>query len=109
MTFSQSLGHDAAQEMNCYLTPPIFHSGAWDGSAGVSWGADHFVAATDEENTLRVFPTDGTQAGTRLLDLNEWVAFPKRVKNGVAKEADLEGGGADWRGDLLDQLSCTES
>lgn len=78
-------------QMNYSLTPSIIHHGAWDGSAGVSWGADHFLAATDEENTLRIFPTDGKEPGKELLDLNEWADFPKRVKQGVAKEADIEG------------------
>jgi len=79
--------------MKLTLTAPLFHFGAWDGSAGISCGLEHFAGATDEDNILRLYPTAGGQAGLELLDLNDWTPFPKKLKgDGVTfREADLEG------------------
>ncbi len=79
--------------MKFTIPPPIFHYGALDGSAGVPSGEAHFVAATDEENSLRLFSTADGHTGSVLANLNEWEPFPKKLDDdGITyKEADVEG------------------
>lgn len=78
--------------MNFKITPPIFHSGAWDGSAGAACGEGYFIGATDEMNTLRLYPIVAGAEGTPMLDLNAWPLFPKKAdKADGFKEADIEG------------------
>ncbi len=91
--------------MSLKLSNITFHSGAWDGSAGIACGPGHFITATDEENTLRLFPTDGGGAVSVLKNLNEWEPFPKKVgDDGVTyREADIEG--ATWVGDIIYWIS----
>ena len=82
-----------AQKIKYAITEPALHFGAWDGSAGVACGPEHFVGATDEDNTLRLYPAAGGAEGMKLLDLNDWGPFPKKQKHdGVTfREADIEG------------------
>jgi hypothetical protein len=98
-------GPTFAQSMNFKISTPIFHLGALDGSAGVSSGGTHFVAATDEENTLRLFSTADGKEGTALTDLNQWEPFPKKLDDDgkTYKEADLEG--ATRIGDIIYWIS----
>src|SRR5262245_41375317 len=71
------------------LRQPVKHPGAPDGSAGVASGTSHFIDACDEDNFLRLYPSD-TDAGPKvLLDLNQLLGFSK--ENGKFKECDLEG------------------
>ncbi len=79
--------------MNYKLSNITFHSGASDGSAGIACGPGHFIAATDEENTLRLFSTAGGEAVSVLKNLNEWEPLPKKLgDDGVTyREADIEG------------------
>jgi hypothetical protein len=71
------------------ITKAVPHSGAQDGSAGVSVGDGHFVAATDENNVLRLYSSDTSGPGKELLDLNLLLEFPQ--EEGEFKECDLEG------------------
>ena len=74
------------------LTAPLIHFGAWDGSAGFACGPEHFVGATDEDNILRLYPTEGGTEGVELLNLNDWGPFPKKRKRDAVtfREADIE-------------------
>jgi len=71
------------------LSQPVKHSGAPDGSAGVASGMSHFIDACDEDNLLRLYQSDTDGRPKVLLDLNQFLGFPK--DNGEFKECDLEG------------------
>src|SRR5438093_13040353 len=71
------------------LSQPVKHPGAPDGSAGVASGTNHFIDACDEDNLLRLYPSDTDGKPKVLLDLNQLLGLPK--DNGVFKECDLEG------------------
>ena len=71
------------------LSQPVKHPGAPDGSAGVASGTNHFIDACDEDNLLRLYPSDTDGKPKVLLDLNQLLGFPK--DNGEFKECDLEG------------------
>lgn len=89
-----SISHDAtADETRYKISTPVWHEGALDGSAAISSGTDHFIGATDEENTLRLFSSTGGQAGSVLQNLNQWKPFPKKLDDDgkTYKEADIEG------------------
>jgi hypothetical protein len=73
------------------LTTPIMHRGLMDGSAGIAVSPDAFIIVSDEVNHIMRFSSDAESVGEMALNLNERAAFPKRVKDGVAKEADIEG------------------
>jgi hypothetical protein len=67
------------------LGPIQKHPGAQDGSAGVALDEKHFVGATDENNTLRLYSNESEESGTELIDLNKVLGFAKD------KECDIEG------------------
>ena len=71
------------------LSQPEKHPGAPDGSAGAASGTNHFIDACDEDNLLRLYPSDTDGKPKVLLDLNQLLGFPK--DNGEFKECDLEG------------------
>lgn len=71
------------------LSQPVKHPGAPDGSAGVASGTSHFINACDEDNVVRLYPSDTDAKPKVLLDLNQLLGFPK--DNGEFKECDLEG------------------
>ena len=81
-----------ALDIKYTITDPVLHFGARDGSAGIACGPEHFVGATDEDNILRLYPAAGGTVGGKLLNLNDWGLFPKKLKHdGVTfKEADIE-------------------
>jgi hypothetical protein len=70
------------------VTNPVKHFGACDGSNGISTGPRHFVAASDDNNIILLFETDGARSKP-LLDLNSWLGFSPH--NGKFRECDLEG------------------
>jgi hypothetical protein len=63
----------------------IIFSGAVDGSAAVPVGANHFIAATDEDNSLRLYVHEGG-APLQSYDLSSFLAV-----NPVSPETDIEG------------------
>ncbi|HEU0208949.1 MAG TPA: DUF3616 domain-containing protein [Candidatus Udaeobacter sp.] len=71
------------------LSQPVIHPAAPDGSAGVASGTSHFIDACDEDNFLRLYPSDTDAQPKMLLDLNQLLGFPKH--DGGFKECDLEG------------------
>jgi hypothetical protein len=79
------------------LSDPVQHAGEADGSAGVPVGEDRFIGATDENNFLRLYPSDKPDAGAELYDLAPVLGFEK--EEGEYKECDLEG--AARMGDLI--------
>jgi hypothetical protein len=90
--FATLICSSTAQEMKYTITEPVLHFGAWDGSAGIACGPEHFAGATDEDNTLRLYSTAGGTQGVKLPNLNDWGPFPKKLKHDGAtfKEADIE-------------------
>jgi len=76
-----------------YITNPVKHFGACDGSDGVACGKDYFVGASDENNVLRLFGTADDSVGKPLLDLNEWLGTTPKTINGriTFEECDIEG------------------
>jgi hypothetical protein len=64
---------------------PLVFSGAVDGSAAVPAGAAHFIAATDEDNVLRVYPREGG-APVQQFDLTSFLAVDP-----ASPETDIEG------------------
>jgi len=75
----------------------VTHPGVTDGSAGISAGPEHFVAANDEDNKLRLFSADGPGEPMVLLDLDGRLGF-KPKKDGTYRECDLESAArlGDW-------------
>jgi hypothetical protein len=69
-------------------TPTTYH-GACDGSAAVALDDDHFVAANDDENTLRLYRI-GVGNAVAEIDLNP-VLKPEKKNSGKPKEVDIEG------------------
>jgi hypothetical protein len=67
--------------------PPHFtrHAGMAAASAAVAVGADHFLAASDEDNRLRLYSTAGG-ASELELDVSPWLRL-----SGKRGEVDLEG------------------
>lgn len=66
------------------------YRGACDGSAAVALDNDHFVAANDEDNTLRVYRV-GSPDPVSALDLNPVLRPEIKKKTGKPKEVDIEG------------------
>jgi hypothetical protein len=64
---------------------PMIFSGAVDGSAAVPVDAKHFIAATDEDNVLRLYARTGG-APLQSFDLNSFLAV-----NPASPETDIEG------------------
>lgn len=79
------------------LGEPVAHRGGPDGSAGIAVGMDHFIAACDEDNTLRLFTTDGKSPPRPVIDLDPLLGFPP--KKSKYRECDIEG--ASRIGDLV--------
>jgi hypothetical protein len=80
----------ASKESGRFTLGPIQkHPGQQDGSAGVALDEKHFVAATDENNILRLYSTENEEPGKELIDLNTVLGFPK--EEGEFKECDIEG------------------
>ena len=67
--------------------PTVYH-GACDGSAAVALDANHFVAANDDENLLRVYRI-GDPKHIATIDLN--LALKAEMEDGKYKEIDIEG------------------
>ena len=78
-----------ARAADFQLSQPVKHPGRPDGSAGAASGTNHFIDACDENNLLRLYPSDTDGKPKVLLDLNQLLGFPK--DNGELKECDLEG------------------
>lgn len=72
------------------LEKPRTFAGQPDGSAAAATGPEHFVAATDESNTLRLYAVSNPATSQVLLDLNPLLGFPPK-KDGTFRECDLEG------------------
>ena len=64
---------------------PLVHTGTVDGSAGVALDAEHFVAASDEENILRVYCREHGGAPLQSIDLTQFLDVPA-----AAPETDIE-------------------
>lgn len=79
-----SLASAAAQAQGA---PTVYH-GACDGSAAVALDANHFVAANDDENSLRVYRI-GKSESVAEIDLNP-VLKPEKKDSGKPKEVDIE-------------------
>jgi hypothetical protein len=62
------------------------HPGEADGSAGIPAGKEHFICATDENNSRRVYPVLGGSAGKVVLELNPLLGF-SRNNDGVFRES----------------------
>jgi hypothetical protein len=58
------------------LSKPVKYPGAPSGSAGVASGTSHFIGACDEDNLLRLYPSDTDGEPKVLLDLNQVLDFP---------------------------------
>jgi Protein of unknown function (DUF3616) len=80
-----SRGITQAQTQNA----PAVYRGACDGSAAVALDDGHFIAANDEDNTLRIYRI-GMPDPVDTLDLNP-VLKPETKKSGKPKEVDIEG------------------
>jgi hypothetical protein len=63
-----------------------FHSGACDGSAGVAISATHFLAASDEDNWVRLY-----RVGRSGGPVNQWDLGAMMGVKGKMAEMDLEG------------------
>lgn len=87
----------AVRSTSFTLSDAVKHAGQADGSAGIAVGEDHFIGASDENNVLRLYSSDGPGPGKELLDLNPLLGFEK--EDGEFKECDIEG--AARMGDLI--------
>jgi len=61
------------------------HYGICDASGSVALDDNRFIVANDEDNLLRVYPTDKSGHPLAIIDINDY--FPNNPKN---KEVDLE-------------------
>ncbi|WP_422001039.1 DUF3616 domain-containing protein [Reyranella sp.] len=68
---------------------PTVYRGACDGSAAVRLDKDHFVAANDDENSLRIYRFGNPAPLPSVVDLND--ALKPDHKKGKFKEVDIEG------------------
>lgn len=64
----------------------IRHDGMFNASAAVAWGSRHFVAASDEDNRLRIYRLDQAGGPVFELDLSSFLGV-----QGRAMEVDIEG------------------
>lgn len=62
------------------------HCAMCDASAAVAVGADKFLVANDEDNTLRVYESDGACTPILAVDMTDFLQPHK-----VGREADIEG------------------
>jgi hypothetical protein len=72
----------------------VFHVGMANASAVVPAGPKHFLAASDEDNLLKLYPVDAETAPLAVFDAAPWLAL-----QGKSEEADFEG--AARIGDLV--------
>jgi hypothetical protein len=68
--------------------PTVYH-GACDGSAAVALDERHFVAANDDENSLRLYQI-GVTNPLAVVDLNPVLKPETKKKDGRPKEVDIE-------------------
>ena len=68
--------------------PTVYH-GACDGSAAVTLDERHFVAANDDENSLRLYQI-GVTNPLAVVDLNPVLKPETKKKDGRPKEVDIE-------------------
>ena len=68
------------------LTPPVEYFGMCDASAGVPVSSNRFLAASDEDNILRLYATDHPGPALKEYDMNAFLQ-----PGGKTSEADLEG------------------
>src|SRR5262245_21933094 len=80
------------------LSAPMLFEGAVDGSAGANVGGGFFVAATDENNKLRLYEVNGGPL-RKTLDLGIDAAVKSALGLKKVKECDLEA--AARMGDLI--------
>src|SRR5262245_16595745 len=80
------------------LSAPMLFEGAVDGSAGANVGGGFFVAATDENNKLRLYEVNGGPL-RKTLDLGIDAAVKSALGLKKVKECDLEA--AAKMGDLI--------
>jgi len=69
---------------------PTVYRGACDGSAAAALDANHFVAANDDENSLRIYRI-GTPKPIATVDLNDVLEPEKKKDKKTPKEVDIEG------------------
>lgn len=92
------LWHARAHAGDFALSAPVWFTGAQDGSAAVSAGEGFFIAASDENNALRLYQTEGGFEPTKLsVDIEAAVKSALSVTN--IKECDIEA--AAKVGDLI--------
>jgi len=65
---------------------PTAYSGMCDASAAVAISSNLFVVASDEDNILRLYPSDRASGPLKEYDFNAFLEL-----NGKSSEADLEG------------------
>lgn len=68
---------------------PTTYYGACDGSAAVALDQHHFVAANDDENSLRLYRI-GVSNPIDTIDLNPVLKPEQQKKDGTPKEVDIE-------------------
>jgi uncharacterized protein DUF3616 len=68
---------------------PTVYQGACDGSAAVALDDHHFVAANDDENSLRLYRI-GVSNPLAVIDLNPVLRPETKKKDGRPKEVDIE-------------------
>lgn len=78
-------GLAAAQDQDSLVT----YNGACDGSAAATLDPHHFVAANDDDNSLRLYRI-GVSNPLAVVDLDPTL-MPERKKDGRLKEVDIEG------------------
>ncbi len=69
---------------------PTVYTGACDGSAAVALDAGYFVAANDDENSLRLYQI-GRSDPIAEVDLNPVLKPQPKKKDNTPKEVDIEG------------------
>jgi hypothetical protein len=69
--------------------PPTLYHGACDGSAAAALDDHHFVAANDDENSLRLYRI-GVSNPLAVIDLNPVLRLETKKKDGRPKEVDIE-------------------
>ena len=68
------------------LVGPMAYSGMCDASAAVAISSNLFVVASDEDNILRLYPSDRASGPLKEFDFNAFLEL-----HGRSSEADLEG------------------
>jgi hypothetical protein len=75
-----------AQGASIELSKPLVYRGMCDASAGAALDETHFVAASDEENVLRIFDTHAAGLPVKTVDLTKFLDLNPREP-----ETDIEG------------------